>query len=249
MYEPIKNRSNHQYIVDEIKRMVLLEQLKVGDKLPPERELAELYQVSRTSVREALKSLEAQGLLEIRQGDGNYIANHLEEKSTDLLSLVFVLENCKMSDLTWLRYSFELNSLAYYADRKCEDEINRFKDIAERVKNATSYDELTALDGEMHEYIFEIEENKLFRFLHSSILTLYRENVKFANAENVPWYSKDLEASKNYILDLLDAIISLDMDRIKIEITAHYDWASEEISDTYSEFLDSLKANNTKGMY
>ena len=53
MYEPIKNRSNHQYIVDEIKRMVLLEQLKVGDKLPPERELAELYQVSRTSVREA----------------------------------------------------------------------------------------------------------------------------------------------------------------------------------------------------
>lgn len=249
MYEPIKNRSNHQYIVDEIKKMVLLEQLKVGDKLPPERELAELYQVSRTSVREALKSLEAQGLLEIRQGDGNYIANHLEEKSTDLLSLVFVLEDCKMSDLTWLRYAFELNSLSYYSDRKFEYEIDRFKDIAARVQNAGSYDDLTDLDSEMHAYIFEIEENKLFRFLHSSITTLYKENVKFANAENIPWYKSDLEASKNYILDLLDAIISCDMERIKIELTAHYDWANQEITDKYVEFLDSLKADNAKPMY
>lgn len=100
MYEPIKNRNNHQYIVDEIKKMILYGQLKVGDKLPPERELAELYQVSRTSIREALKFLEAQGLLEIRQGDGNYIANHLEETSKDLLSLVFVFDECKRKQIS-----------------------------------------------------------------------------------------------------------------------------------------------------
>lgn len=246
MYEPIKNRNNHQYIVDEIKKMILYGHLKVGDKLPPERELAELYQVSRTSIREALKFLEAQGLLEIRQGDGNYIANHLEETSKDLLSLVFVLEECQMSDLTWLRYSFELNSLAYYADRKDPEDIAKFKDIADRVKAAETYEEIADLDSEMHDVIFEIEENKLFRFLHSSIMTLYKENIKFANAENIPWYRTDIEASREYILDILNAIISLDMEKIKPALNYHYDWTSEEISTTYSDFINALRAENEK---
>lgn len=67
MYEPVQNKSNHQLIADQIKSLILNRELKVGDKLPPERELAELYNVSRTSVREGLKALEAIGVLEIRQ--------------------------------------------------------------------------------------------------------------------------------------------------------------------------------------
>lgn len=242
MYEPIKNRNNHQYIVDEIKKMILYGQLKVGDKLPPERELAELYQVSRTSIREALKFLEAQGLLEIRQGDGNYIANHLEETSKDLLSLVFVFEQCKMSDLTWLRYSFELNSLSYYAERHDPNDVAKFRALEERLQASETYDEIADIDSEMHDLIFTIEENKLFRFLHSSIMTLYKENIRFANAENIPWYKTDIDASKDYILDILNAIISQDMDMIKPALSRHYEWTAEEIDDKYSGFIDTLRS-------
>lgn len=244
MYEPIKNRNNHQYIVDEIKKMILYGQLKVGDKLPPERELAELYQVSRTSIREALKFLEAQGLLEIRQGDGNYIANHLEETSKDLLSLVFVFEECKMSDLTWLRYSFELNSLSSYAERKEPTDAAKFQALADQLKAAATYDEITDVDTEMHDLIFDIESNKLFRFLHSSIMTLYKENIRFANAENIPWYKTSLEASKEYIFDLLDAIISQDMQTIKPALSRHYNWTIDEINDKYSDFINNLRIAN-----
>ena len=77
MYEPIQNKNTSQLIVDQIKNMILSGKLKIGDKLPPERELAELYKVSRTSVREALKALEAIGVLEIRQGGGIYIVNDI----------------------------------------------------------------------------------------------------------------------------------------------------------------------------
>lgn len=64
MFEPIHNKNNYQYIVDQIKQLILDGELIVGDRLPSERDLSEMYQVSRASVREALKALETIGLLE-----------------------------------------------------------------------------------------------------------------------------------------------------------------------------------------
>ena len=106
MYEPIQNKNTSQLIVDQIKNMILSGKLKIGDKLPPERELAELYKVSRTSVREALKALEAIGVLEIRQGGGIYIVNDILLKMSDNASLVFSLSGGTLEDLTNFRYSF-----------------------------------------------------------------------------------------------------------------------------------------------
>ena len=95
MFEPIHNKNNYQYIVDQIKQLILDGELIVGDRLPSERDLSEMYQVSRASVREALKALETIGLLESRHGGGNYIVNHLKEQLTDNLSLVCLLYTSK----------------------------------------------------------------------------------------------------------------------------------------------------------
>ena len=103
MYEPIQNKNTSQLIVDQIKNMILSGKLKIGDKLPPERELAELYKVSRTSVREPLKALEAIGVLEIRQGGGIYIVNEILLKMSDNASLVFSLSGGTLEDLTNFR--------------------------------------------------------------------------------------------------------------------------------------------------
>ena len=51
MFEPIHNKNNYQYIVDQIKQLILDGELIVGDRLPSERDLSEMYQVSRASVR------------------------------------------------------------------------------------------------------------------------------------------------------------------------------------------------------
>lgn len=244
MYKPVQSKSNHQYIVDELKKMVLTGALKVGDKLPPERELAELYQVSRTSIREALKSLEALGLLEIHQGDGNYITNNLEEKNTDLLSLAFVLNECKMSDLTWLRYSFELNSLSYYAGRKNPEEIALFKELLDKIDAASTCDELVALDFNTHSLISDMEENKLFSFLHSSIYTLYNRNVEFSNARGLTIDEGNIERTRAYVRELPAAIVTADIEKIKTALFKHYDYNYKAIDDKYAEYVESLTAED-----
>src|SRR3989304_4005061 len=71
--EPIKSTRIYEEIVRQIKAMIAEGRLKSGDQLPPERELAEKFLVSRTSVREALRALESLGLLEIRPGGGTVV--------------------------------------------------------------------------------------------------------------------------------------------------------------------------------
>ena len=78
MLSPIKNTKIYEKVIEQIKDMVKKGEIKSGDKLPPERDLAEQLQVSRTSVREALRSMEMLGLVESRQGGGNFIKNNLE---------------------------------------------------------------------------------------------------------------------------------------------------------------------------
>lgn len=67
-YERIENKKIYQIIIDRIVDMIRTDELKVGEKLPPERELAAKFGVSRPSVREALRVREVIGLLERRPG-------------------------------------------------------------------------------------------------------------------------------------------------------------------------------------
>ncbi|QGP93688.1 HTH-type transcriptional regulator LutR [Neomoorella glycerini] len=76
LFQPINRNPKSVYhrVVDEIKKSIFEGRMKPGDRLPAERELAEMLGVSRTSVREALKMLAAEGLVSIRHGQGAFIS-------------------------------------------------------------------------------------------------------------------------------------------------------------------------------
>lgn len=69
----VRSRRVYEQIADEIRDLISRKQLKAGDRLPAERELAGLFGVSRPSVREAMIALEAAGFIEVRTGDGTYV--------------------------------------------------------------------------------------------------------------------------------------------------------------------------------
>ncbi|MDU5262981.1 MAG: GntR family transcriptional regulator, partial [Clostridium celatum] len=74
MSEKIKDTKVYTKVIKDIKEKILSGQLKNGDRLPSEREMAEKLEVSRTSIREAIRVLEIMGLIESKRGSGNYIA-------------------------------------------------------------------------------------------------------------------------------------------------------------------------------
>ncbi|KJZ88583.1 transcriptional regulator, putative pyruvate dehydrogenase complex repressor [Clostridium sp. IBUN22A] len=103
MLNPVKNIKVYEAIIEQIKDSVKNGELKSGDKLPSERELAEKLQVSRTSVREALKALSMLGLIDSKHGDGNFIKSNVEDCLLEPLSVVFLLIGNRNEEIFQLR--------------------------------------------------------------------------------------------------------------------------------------------------
>ena len=77
MFTAIEQEKNYQAIINQIKTAIIQGELPLGTQLPPERELVQMLGVSRSSIREALKALEVQGIVESRQGGGYFVVNHI----------------------------------------------------------------------------------------------------------------------------------------------------------------------------
>jgi DNA-binding FadR family transcriptional regulator len=90
------NQSTKMYlqIVRELRLLIENENIRPGGKLPSERELAERLQVGRSTVREALRSLELLGLIETRRGEGTFLTDFRKHKLVEILS-TFILQDTK----------------------------------------------------------------------------------------------------------------------------------------------------------
>ena len=99
MFQPIEgNVSIYKKIVAQIQDMIMKGELKRGDRLPPERQLAELLGVGRPALKQAISALEVMGIIRSRQGDGNYITAESVDIITPL-AIQFYLNEGKMDDI------------------------------------------------------------------------------------------------------------------------------------------------------
>jgi GntR family transcriptional repressor for pyruvate dehydrogenase complex len=106
---PVERRRAFEEILFQLEEAIAAGHLAAGDRLPPERELASRFEVSRTSVREALRVLEALGIVRVRRGADNG-ATLLEEPTnafTHLLRFYLALEHVSMRDLLQFRVALE----------------------------------------------------------------------------------------------------------------------------------------------
>ena len=86
MFRPVGKPRVAEEIVSQLRGLILRGEYAVGDKLPPERKLAEELGVNRASLREAIKSLEHMGLVKTRQGDGTRVLDFMQTAGVELVS-------------------------------------------------------------------------------------------------------------------------------------------------------------------
>jgi GntR family transcriptional regulator, transcriptional repressor for pyruvate dehydrogenase complex len=129
--EPIKSTRIYEEIVRQIRTMIAEGRLKSGDRLPPERDLAEKFLVSRTSVREALRALESLGLVEIRPGEGTFVREVSVESLVAPLALVVASHREAIGELFEARRLLEPLIAGLAAVRATPDEIQDMERILE----------------------------------------------------------------------------------------------------------------------
>jgi GntR family transcriptional regulator, transcriptional repressor for pyruvate dehydrogenase complex len=122
-----------ELIVEQIRQLMHRGQLRPGDRLPAERDLCELFGVSRVTVREALRMLESAGLVEIRVGarGGAFVtvpsSNRVGEGLADLLTLSVI----SAADVTEVRMILELGTVPLVCERATEDDLADLARICE----------------------------------------------------------------------------------------------------------------------
>ena len=153
-FAPVKQRRAFEDIIVQIENDILEGRLKVGDRLPPERELAEIFSVSRASVREALRVLEAFGVLSARRGtgaeSGSIVSAQNESPLSGLLRLYASLLQMPITDLLDVREALEMLTARQAAGRARPEELAQLGAIVESMRRIKSPEEFLTLDTEFH---------------------------------------------------------------------------------------------------
>jgi GntR family transcriptional repressor for pyruvate dehydrogenase complex len=160
----------YEQVADYIEKLVSDGQLRPGDRLPPERELAETLRVARGVVREAVKVLGARGLVTIRPGLGTFISEISTDAISDHLDRFFRLGNQSHGDLIELRQILEVEIAALAAQRaEPMDLAAMLQAIDEMDRSIDAAQPYTDADQAFHLAIARAARNEMFPILLEAV--------------------------------------------------------------------------------
>ena len=164
----------YEMIVDEHRYMP-------GSKLPNENELSETLGVSRTTLREAISFLAAQGVLEIRRGKGTFVVESLPAEGLDLTALAGVRSRVRAKDLFEMRLIFEPATVALACQRASDEELRQIEKKARRMEEtAAAGGDWPLADQEFHWAIIKASHNEYMRRLYPIINSAVNEILQIS---------------------------------------------------------------------
>ena len=179
---PGERPKTYKLVADQLLELIAVGRLRPGDPVPPERELVENYRVGRSSVREALRMLESQGLIEAR-GNGTFTVSHARNTLNQSLELLLSVAEADLHELFEIRRILEGECAALAAARRREADLVRMRAaIAEMESGIGSEDAYIAADLEFHLTIAEATGNRVAAHLmhalrdqlHRALGTVYQ---------------------------------------------------------------------------
>lgn len=180
---PIKNESLVQRIINKITDSIIAGELKPGDKLPTEMELIAAFQVSRNTVREAIRTLIAYGVVEIRRPEGTFVCDGFSNKMINpLLYRIILQKEDSYKDLLGLRQIIESGIYRLIlAQGLSDEEVEQLESINAELETKLrreDYDieDISDADMAFHKAIAETTHNSLVVMIHDFVADLTSES-------------------------------------------------------------------------
>lgn len=157
-------------VADLLKQAILSGQLKMGDRLPPERELGERFGVSRTVVREAIRGLAAMGLVEVRSGSGTVVGRVGAGSVTETMQLYLRGAAFEYGAIHEVRVMVEVHVAGVAAERATAEDLDDLRQVLHAMA-ATAHDfqRCAVHDAEFHRCVARATHNPLYLVVLDSI--------------------------------------------------------------------------------
>jgi DNA-binding FadR family transcriptional regulator len=220
-----------EQVEETIRIAILSGEFKTGDPLPPEAEVARQFGVSRTTVREALRSLTTQRLIYKVPGSkgGNFVQlidhNSLGSALIDSLHNLLTLGSIKFTEVAEVRQYLEVPAVRLAAARRTDEDLQRLRGIVSRQKTASVDDpEVPKLDELFHSLIAEASGN---RVLASLVSALHHETEPVHHLDLSPDVGR---ATVRQHKAIVDAIAARDADAGQDAIIEHLTYLREHLA-------------------
>jgi GntR family transcriptional regulator, transcriptional repressor for pyruvate dehydrogenase complex len=209
MFRAAKQSRIFQDIVDQIQEAILDGRIKSGEMLPAERELKEMFQTSRGTLREALRVLEQKGLIEIKLGvgGGSMIKSANTQQMGESLDILIRSQRVSLSHLCEFRKGVEGDVVALAAQRATAADIQRLKELLKEAKKhaekgATHRDAFLEADKKLHLAMAQISGNPIY----ISVLKMVHNNINRYYDNFLPMEKRELMENYQDLCDMVQAI-------------------------------------------
>jgi len=221
MFNSVKSNKVSEHIIEQVRKAIFEGQLKPGDKLPPERELIKNFGVSKATLREALRSLEVLGFLEIRKGasGGAFVTEVDLKKARDCFTNFLHFKNLSLEDLAEVRLLLE----SYIAEKAAltvtEEDLQRLKKLIEESDYVLKHDtpiETRKNEIEFHRIIGSVTGNPILMFILDFVENLLIDTKEILQPGK-EFSKKVLNAHKR----IYKALLQRDPKKVREEMVKH----------------------------
>lgn len=173
----VEKKRAYEDIVQQVLTLIEEGKLKRGDQLPSERELTETFKVSRTTVREAIRTLESMKLLQSRQGNGTYVLASSEEALIQPLAAALFNKKDDIRDIFFIRKIIEPHVANLAAENATPQEIEEMEMILRQQKESIEQRKnIIETDSAFHNLMAKATTNRVMERLVVALIDLLKQS-------------------------------------------------------------------------
>jgi len=177
MLKAVEKKRAYEDIVQQIRTLIEEGKLKRNDHLPSERELSETFRVSRTTVREAIRTLESMKFLQSRQGNGTYVVASSEEALIQPLAAALFNEKDDIRDIFYIRKIIEPHVAELAAENATPQEMEELERILRKQEECIGQREIIIeTDSAFHNLMVKATKNRVMERLIIALIDLLKKS-------------------------------------------------------------------------
>jgi GntR family transcriptional repressor for pyruvate dehydrogenase complex len=236
-YQRIRQPKLADMIEQELERLIVEGTLAPGQQLPPERELAKQFDVSRPSVREAIQRLEAKRLLTRRHGGGTFVTENIWTSFSDPLLELLSSHSETQLDLLEARHAMEGISAYFAALRGTEEDFERIQACLVKIHEKQNENNIKAESACVVEFLVTLTEashNVVLLHIVRSLASLLEQNV-LQNLKLLHHRPEVVEKVSKHRASIVDAIVAGEPEKAREMSHSHLAYIEETLLDLTRE--------------
>lgn len=227
LFTPIKARKLSDEVYNQIVSLISSGELKPGDKIPSEREMAADMGISRQSIREALNRAAAMRLIEVRQGEGSFVLSSVNESLKPPLTLIIEKEAGRIFDFLEIRKLVEGWCAEKAAVEATGEDLENMEEILDKMKKVASKDkQWEFMDLELHLSFAKATHNVIAVHIMEALKSNFRPFFRFT--KSMP-SSERIDVLWQHHYEIFKAIKQRDPEAAKKKAIAHLNFIEEKL--------------------